>query len=69
MFEKYIMINEAKIICGQTSNGTWYCKELPANNTEEVDTLIGKINIILNKYNKEISKEPRKEEIKARGLK
>jgi len=69
MFEKYIMINEAKIICGQTSGGTWYCKELPANDTNEVDALIGKINAILNKYNKEAGAESRKEEIKARGLK
>lgn len=48
---QYIRIDEAKIICGQTSGGVWYCKELPASTTGEIDTLIGEINIILNKYN------------------
>lgn len=52
MFEKYFVINEAKIICGQTSQGTWYCKELPANTTQEADVLINRMNTILNKYNK-----------------
>ena len=51
MFEKYKIINEEKIICGQTSSGTWYCKELPANNTKELDHLISEVNSILNKYN------------------
>ena len=49
MFEKYLVINEAKIICGQTAGGTWYCKELPAKDTHEADVLIGEINNILNK--------------------
>ena len=56
MFEKYIVVNEAKIICGQTASGTWYCKELPANNTKELDPLINEVNTILNKYNKAIEK-------------
>jgi len=53
MFERYIVINDAKILCGQTASGTWYCKELPANSTKEVDLLIGEINSVLNKYNKD----------------
>ena len=51
MLDKYIKINEAMIICGQTSGGLWYCKELPANDTKELDQLIGEVNKILNKYN------------------
>jgi hypothetical protein len=51
MFEKYITINEAKIICGQNNSGVWYCKELPADSTKEMDALINEINTILNKYN------------------
>jgi hypothetical protein len=51
MFEKYITIKETKIICGQNNSGVWYCKELPADNTKELDSLINEINIILNKYN------------------
>jgi hypothetical protein len=51
MFEKYITIKERKIICGQTSTGTWYCKELPAETTSELKMLIGEINQILNQYN------------------
>ena len=57
MFEKYIVINETKIICGQTGSGTWYCKELPANNTKELDGLIAEVNGIMNKYNKGKVKE------------
>jgi len=53
MLDKYIKINDKQIIAGQTSAGIWYCKELPANTTEELETLIGKINIILNKANEE----------------
>jgi len=51
MFEKYIVLNEAKIVCGQTNSGTWYCKELPANSVREMDLLINEVNCILNKYN------------------
>ena len=67
MFEKFKIINEAKIICGQTSSGTWYCKELPANNTKELDHLISEINSILNKYNTETSK-PMKQPAGVKGL-
>ena len=51
LFEKYITIKENKIICGQTSNGIWYCKELPADSTAELKILIGEVNQILNEYN------------------
>jgi len=57
MFEKYIVINETKIICGQNNSGIWHCKELPANNPKEMDALINEINTILNKYNKGKVKE------------
>jgi len=57
MFERYVVINEAKIICGQTASGTWYCKELPAINPKEADVLIGEINKILNKHNKNEQKD------------
>ena len=49
---KYIKINDKQIICGQTSQGIWYCKELPCQEINELDALIGEVNIILNKYNK-----------------
>jgi len=52
MFEKYIMIKDKQIIAKQTSNGLWYCSELPANSVEELDLLISKVNNVLNKYNK-----------------
>lgn len=57
MFEKYIMIRDSKIICGQNNSGVWYCKELPADNTKEMDNLINEVNAILNKYNKGKVKE------------
>lgn len=53
MFEKYIMIKDTKIIVGQNaSTGAWYCKELPANDVEELNTKIGKVITVLNRYNK-----------------
>jgi len=57
MFEKYISIKESKILCGQTSSGIWYCKELPAETTSELKVLIGEVNVILNTYNKYDKKE------------
>ena len=59
MLDRYIKISEKQIICGQTSSGIWYCKELPAENTEKLNILIGEVNGILNKYNKmDGSKKP-----------
>ena len=51
MFEKYISIKESNIVVKQTSGGVWYCSELPARTTIELDGLIGEVNSILNKYN------------------
>jgi len=61
MFEKYIMIKDTKIVCGQNAGGTWYCKELPAENTQELDLLIGDVNGILNKYNADMKQTKTKE--------
>ena len=68
MFEKYIVIKESKILCGQSNSGIWYCKELPADNTKELDSLINEVNGILNKYNTEKAKKE-KADIKVKGLK
>ena len=52
VFDKYIKINEAVIVCGQDAKtGVWYCKELPSHSTQECDLMIGEMNKILNKYN------------------
>lgn len=51
MFEKYILLNDKKIVFGQNNSGIWYCKELPADTLDEMDVLINKANVILNKYN------------------
>ena len=61
VFEKYIKMNEKQIICGQTSSGVWYCKELPCDSTQELAILIGDINDILNTYNKKEPKEKKKD--------
>jgi hypothetical protein len=53
MFDKYVKINEKKIVAGQTSSGVWYCKELVAETTTELKLLIGEVNNIMNKYNNE----------------
>lgn len=52
MLDKYIKINEKVIVSKQTSNGVWYCSELPAENPKEADHLIGEMNKVYNKYNK-----------------
>jgi hypothetical protein len=54
MLDKYIKINDKQIIAGQNSSGIWYCKELPANTTSELDNSINIVNSILNKYNSEV---------------
>ena len=68
MFEKYIVINESNIIVGQTSNGVWYCKELPAKNTQELNLLINDVNSILNNYNSKEVKQNKKKEAQVLGL-
>ena len=52
MLDKYIKVQDRMIVSGQTSQGFWYCKELPAESTKEADVLIGEMNKIYNKYNK-----------------
>lgn len=70
MFEKYITIKESKIIAKQTSSGIWYCSELPADTTQELDLLINDVNGILNKYNNnKKEKTPKKEKPVVKGLK
>jgi len=59
MFEKYISIKESNIVAKQTSGGVWYCSELPARTTMELDGLIGEVNKILNKYNDNNVKKPK----------
>lgn len=73
MLDKYIQIKDRQIICGQTSSGVWYCKELPADNPKELKTLIGELNRIFNEYNKQNGKErkvtPKKETtVNVKGL-
>lgn len=51
VFDKYIKINEKKIVVGQTSSGVWYCKEAVVETTSELKVLLGDINTILNEYN------------------
>lgn len=58
VFDKFIMIKEKqKITCGQTAAGMWYCKELAAETSEELNTLIGEVNKVLNIYNSEEKKK------------
>lgn len=70
MFEKYITIKESNIVAKQTSGGSWYCSELPARTTSELDILIGEVNKILNKYNSSIKKpkEKKTDDPKVKGL-
>lgn len=69
MFEKYITIKESNIVAKQTASGTWYCSELPARTTKELDVLIGEVNNILNKYNDVKKPRETKTEPNVKGLK
>jgi hypothetical protein len=52
MFEKYITIKDTKILVGMyPSTGAWYCKELGADNTKELDALMADVTVVLNKHN------------------
>ena len=51
MFDKYLVFKDKTIIAKQTSSGRWICDQLPAETTKELETLIGEVNRILNKYN------------------
>lgn len=69
MFEKYITIKESNIVAKQTAGGVWYCSELPARTTKELDVLIGEVNKILNKYNDVKKPKEIKTETNVKGLK
>ena len=69
MLDKYITIKDKPITCGQTSNGIWYCKELPAETVKELDVLIGEINQILNKYNNKQETKKSKKPILTKNVK
>ena len=64
MFEKYITIKESNIVAKQTAGGVWYCSELPARTTVELDGLIGEVNSILNRYNADVKKPKKTKETK-----
>lgn len=68
MFEKYLTIKESKIVAKQTSSGVWYCSELPADTTQELDLLINDVNRILNKYNNGKQSKSKKEKPVVKGL-
>ena len=70
MLDKYIKINEKVIESKQTSSGIWYCSNVVAETTKEMDGLMGELNRIYNKYNKktEETKEP-KTKTDVKGLK
>jgi len=46
---------------GQRSDGTWYCKEVPFKDAEDLETKINRINGVLNTANKDIEKKSKKE--------
>jgi len=52
MLDRYIKINEKVIESKQTSSGIWYCSSVTSETVKEMDTLIGQLNSIYNKYNK-----------------
>ena len=57
MLDKYIKIEEKLIESKQTAAGVWYCASVKAETVEEIDKLIGKLNIIYNKYNSKQDKK------------
>ena len=61
------MIKDTKIEAKQTSTGIWYCSNLPADNVRELDSLIGDVNQVLNKYNN--NKEKTKTTVKKPDVK
>ena len=65
MFEKYVVISASEIVAKQSSNGIWYCSELPAKDTKELEDKIGEVNRILNKYNVDVVKRKEEKEVTA----
>jgi len=68
MLDKYIKINEKVIESKQTSNGVWYCSSVTSETVKEMDTLIGELNKVYNKYNSKAEKA-KKQITKVKGLK
>ena len=71
MLDKYIKINEKVIESKQTSAGVWYCSSVTAEDVKEMDTLIGELNKVYNKYNKKEKNilNTKKEKTNVKGLK
>jgi len=57
MLDRYIKVNEKKIVAGQTAAGVWYCKELVAETPSHLKQLVADVNNILNEYNAESKNE------------
>ena len=49
---KYITIEEKGIAGQDARTKEWYCKELPFKDDKDLDAKIGRINKVLNNYNK-----------------
>ena len=56
MFDKYISVEENGK-AGQTSNGIWYCKEIPFKDDVDLKDKITRINKVLNEVNKDGGKK------------
>jgi hypothetical protein len=69
MFEKIVYVNVGadKASVKQNSNGVWICNELTINDKHlddcltGIDKSIGRMNEILNSYNKHLDVEVKKE--------
>jgi hypothetical protein len=69
MFEKIVYVNVGadKASVKQNSNGVWICNELTINDKHlddcltGIDKSIGRMNEILNSYNKHLDSEVKKE--------
>ena len=68
MLDRYFKIEVEKVKARQNADGTWVCSEVKANSVKELDNMIGEINKVLNKYNKE-NGEKKKKEVGVKGLK
>jgi len=56
---KYITVEENGK-AGQTSNGVWYCKEIPFSDDKDLEDKITRINKVLNKFNNGKEKKEKK---------
>ena len=65
MLDRYVVVGVREIIVKQSSNGIWYCSELPAKDTKELEDKIGEVNRILNKYNVDVVKRKEEKEVTA----